>query len=192
MSGPLSELESRPLLGDILRGLEFMHSHSYVHRDIKMCNIMMRDRAGPAVIIDFGFASQVSKDVKPKTIAGTPGYLAPELFRKRMWDLRPADIFSLACLAHNLVSNVPIFDGKNVKEVLELNRFGLPVLRNLRNLRLEITYEFVRLLKDMLNPDVQQRPTARSALESKWFRLEASALMRYELCEGDCKWLRRL
>ena len=101
----------------------------------------------------------------------------------------PADIFSLACLAHNLVSNVPMFDGKNVKEVLELNRFGLPVLRNLD---LEITYEFVRLLKDMLNPDVQQRRTARSALESKWFRLEASALMRYELCEGDCKWLRRL
>ena len=89
MSGPLSELESRPLLRDILRGLEFMHSHSYAHRDIKMCNIMMRDRAGPAVIIDFGFASQVSKDVKPKTIAGTPGYLAPELFRKAHWDLRP-------------------------------------------------------------------------------------------------------
>ena len=89
MSGPLSELESRPLLGDILRGLDFMHSHSYAHRDIKMCNIMMRDRAGPAVIIDYGFASKVSKDVKPKTIAGTPGYLAPELFRKAHWDLRP-------------------------------------------------------------------------------------------------------
>jgi serine/threonine protein kinase len=130
-NGPFSELESRPIMTDLLRALKFIHSRSHAHRDVKMCNVMMKSQAGPAVLIDYGFTSVVGENSSIKTIAGTPGYLAPELFRRAGWDRRPSDIYSFACVAHNLVSKVPVFHGKNAAEVLELNRYGMAVLVNL-------------------------------------------------------------
>ena len=94
--GPLSELVLRPILKDILRAIRFLHAKCFAHRDVKTANVMLRTPAGPACLIDFGFAVRVEETVKIQTLAGTAGYLAPELFGSPKWDRRQADMFSFA------------------------------------------------------------------------------------------------
>lgn len=35
--------EARKIIADILRGLEFIHGHGFVHRDIKLENILVKN-----------------------------------------------------------------------------------------------------------------------------------------------------
>lgn len=60
----------------VLSGLECMHSHNILYRDMKPENMML-DADGYIKIIDFGFAKEVAD--RTYTLCGTPEYLAPEL-----------------------------------------------------------------------------------------------------------------
>lgn len=51
----LKEFTAKLYLGQICRAVEFMHSKSLVHRDIKLENVVLADRLGSvAQLIDFG------------------------------------------------------------------------------------------------------------------------------------------
>eukprot|EP01062_Namystynia_karyoxenos_P069692 TRINITY_DN65167_c0_g1_i1.p1 TRINITY_DN65167_c0_g1~~TRINITY_DN65167_c0_g1_i1.p1 ORF type:complete len:1123 (+),score=227.32 TRINITY_DN65167_c0_g1_i1:64-3432(+) len=68
------------LVGDTVRGLQFIHSNNIVHRDLKPANILVTVE-GQARIADFGASSQlraagVAGD--RENVAGTPLYMAPE------------------------------------------------------------------------------------------------------------------
>lgn len=41
---------------DLLRGLQFLHSHQVVHRDLKLDNLLL-DESGRLIISDFGKAA---------------------------------------------------------------------------------------------------------------------------------------
>ena len=58
-----------------------MHSNGFVHRDLKLENIMMESNENLQIkLVDFGFAEEINeKELLSK--AGTPGFLAPEIFR---------------------------------------------------------------------------------------------------------------
>ncbi len=40
-SGPMTPSEALPFIGDIAAGLAALHSHGYIHRDLKSSNIML-------------------------------------------------------------------------------------------------------------------------------------------------------
>lgn len=58
-----------------------MHSNGFVHRDLKLENIMMETKDSMHIkLVDFGFAEKINeKELLSK--AGTPGFLAPEIFK---------------------------------------------------------------------------------------------------------------
>ncbi len=72
---PSSHAQAVRLFHQIALGLAHMHSHGFVHADIKPSNILVTDD-DKVKIIDLGQGCQTGT-VK-KRIQGTPGYMAPE------------------------------------------------------------------------------------------------------------------
>ncbi len=78
-SGPLDGGELLALAAGLRDALQAVHRAGVVHRDLKPSNVVMTPD-GP-VLIDFGLAQGESDPRLTSTgmVAGTPGYLAPEL-----------------------------------------------------------------------------------------------------------------
>jgi serine/threonine-protein kinase len=67
------------ILGQVLDGLEYLHRHNFVHRDVKPANILIDDD-DRAVLVDLGIVfDQRRPGLTPADfVAGTPSYMAPE------------------------------------------------------------------------------------------------------------------
>lgn len=72
----------RSLFEEILRGLRIVHQHKMLHLDIKPANIFITND-DKAVLIDFGAAREVlSKEGNFIRPMYTPGFAAPEMYRR--------------------------------------------------------------------------------------------------------------
>lgn len=82
-----------------------LHSHGVIHRDLKPENILLTEMGGIKVI-DFGIAQLLSEEdriTEKKRIIGTPVYMSPEQRENPLSVSFPADIYSLAIIAYELV-----------------------------------------------------------------------------------------
>ncbi len=72
----------RSLFEEVLRGLRVVHQHKMLHLDIKPGNILVTDD-DRAVLLDFGAARNVlHQDGKFLQPMFTPGFSAPEMYRR--------------------------------------------------------------------------------------------------------------
>ncbi len=102
--GTMSDGEVRQLLVNLLPVLDFIHSQGIVHRDIKPDNIILRDRDGLTVPIDFGavretMGTMMSSSGNPTSsiIIGTPGFMSSEQAAGR--PIYSSDLYSLGLTA---------------------------------------------------------------------------------------------
>jgi serine/threonine protein kinase len=71
------------------------------HRDLKLENILL-NKGTDIKLIDFGFSDSILKDLK--SLKGTFGYMAPEVYYKKPFKGAPTDIFSLGVILFQMVS----------------------------------------------------------------------------------------
>ena len=93
---------------DVARALDYAHSRSVVHRDVKPGNIIL-DRQGNVWITDFGLASLPANESLTDTgdIFGTLRYMAPERFEGQ--GDRRIDIYALGLTLYELLTHQPAF-----------------------------------------------------------------------------------
>lgn len=95
------------LAADLMRGLAAIHMAGVVHRDIKPSNVFLAG-SGEAVIGDFGIAIEGARTQDAGQVAGTPSFMAPEL-----WDGAPAgpaaDLYAAGATIHQLWQGHPPF-----------------------------------------------------------------------------------
>ncbi|XP_028832147.1 mitogen-activated protein kinase kinase kinase kinase 2-like [Denticeps clupeoides] len=75
-TGPLTEQEIAYVTTECLQGLHNMHLRGYMHRDIKLKNILLTD-AGEVKICDFGLVEKMEN--KTHEVVGTVMIRAPEV-----------------------------------------------------------------------------------------------------------------
>jgi serine/threonine protein kinase len=104
------------VLGQLAYAVHHAHSRGVLHRDLKPDNlILLEDET--LKVLDFGIAKIVSLDnVESVAVStgnqvwGSPRYMAPERVRGVGKDPR-SDIYSIGCIAFELVVGVPPFLG---------------------------------------------------------------------------------
>jgi serine/threonine protein kinase len=83
------------LIEHVVLGLHYMHSHGWIHFDIKTENILV-DENYQARLTDFGFIEEANKKIVSPVHRGTVICMAPELFEEGIFEnCLPADIYSL-------------------------------------------------------------------------------------------------
>jgi len=116
-------------LRGIAAGLDHAHGLGIVHRDVKPANVLLEKDNTP-VIADFGLAKLLQgTSLKSMTgvTTGTPAYMAPEQVTGSHAG-PPADRYSLATIAYEMLTGVIPFDGEGLMEVLyaQVHRDPLP------------------------------------------------------------------
>ena len=97
----LTAAEWRPRFEQLLDGLEHVHDHDYLHRDLKPGNIIVRDTNGAPVLIDFGSARFATGE-KVHTQVFTAEYAPLEQHGKGR-QTPAADLYALAAVSYRVL-----------------------------------------------------------------------------------------
>ena len=139
---------------DLCQALTAVHDAGLLHCDVKAQNVM-RDDAGRVVLMDFGTGrdGQVWQS-DTMGIAGTPLYLAPELFQ----GARPhagSEIYSLAVLLFHLLTREFPYPGASADDVRAAQARGRPA--RLRDHRQDLPALLERTIERGLAIDPRER-----------------------------------
>jgi tRNA A-37 threonylcarbamoyl transferase component Bud32 len=105
------------------QALAFMHARNVVHRDVKSHNVLLSPHL-EAKLCDFGLARMKSELMTgAMQFAGTPQYMAPELFRQQKYNEK-VDVWAFGVLLwETMVKDIP-FANLDVPEIRELVTSG--------------------------------------------------------------------
>jgi serine/threonine protein kinase len=112
---PLPEKDALKLASLICEGLQYMHDHGIIHRDIKPQNVMICCD-GTIRILDFGIARAAGSPRLTRgedtSSMGTPDYMAPEQVKGKRSDKR-TDIYNLGAVLYEMLTGATPFQDEN-------------------------------------------------------------------------------
>lgn len=114
----LSTRQMLQLCIKLAEGLDFLHQHSIVHRDIKPGNFLFSRDGKQVKIVDFGLSKVTSGwlSMFTKERGGTRLYASPEQLQKKNLDAR-SDIFSFGITMYELFTGRHPCTGKDSREI---------------------------------------------------------------------------
>jgi serine/threonine-protein kinase len=130
--GPLPLREALRITEEVAEALAYAHAMGIVHRDIKPENILFAgyesDAARPsgrwhALLADFGIARACCGDdgeaiTQVGLVVGTPEYMSPEQASGEPEIDGRSDIYSLACVAYEMLAGEPPFHGPSARATM--------------------------------------------------------------------------
>lgn len=185
---PYVDKEAKEYFKGLASGLNYIHGQNIVHRDIKLENFLLSAENVP-MLTDWGFAARakvpsnvVLTEQLRRTICGTAGYMAAELFPTTMmaalgtggsnsktklqdwhYDAKAVDVFAMG---------VSLFEMFNLRKP-----FGETITKSVvkkiaahdvhyHNHKVENACK--NLIRDMLHIEPKKRPKAEELLKHRW------------------------
>jgi serine/threonine-protein kinase len=151
--------KAHTILKQAATALAFMNAKGWVHKDVKLDNILANS-VGDVRLIDFALSERILTGLakifrrKSKPM-GTRSYMSPEQIRGLVLDGR-ADVYSFGCSAYELVTGRPPFRGLSAHDLLTKHIAEKPLSPRFHNP--EVTEEFADLVLRMLNKKKEERP----------------------------------
>lgn len=189
--GNYYEADAADLVRTIMKAVEYIHRAGIVHRDLKPENLIFRTKAEDAevMIADFGL-SRIMDDstfTLLTEVCGTPGYMAPEIFKKSestcyrhvleakrsrqpfspVGHSKPVDVWAMGVITYFLLCGYTPFDRENQQEeaaAICRGDYKFEPEEYWQNVS-ETAKSFVRAC---LTIDQHKRPTASEALKHPW------------------------
>ena len=158
-AGCLSVNETVALGRQVAAALEDLHAKGLVHRDVKPGNILVTT-SGTVKLCDMGLVRSTMRGgtiTETEMVVGTPAYMAPE--QALAGDLTAAsDVYALGLtLFQCLTGEVPLQEDTAIATLMLRQRSKPPKLRKLQP---DCPTWLDRLIRRMLDPRAEERPTA--------------------------------
>lgn len=126
-AGSLEKLRRQPpppgralrLCAEAARGIEVMHRHNIIHRDITPGNILLAysNQGQRVMLADLGVAKSLTERQEGTMTAGTPAFMAYEQATGGWLDQR-VDIYSMAAVTYSLLTGHAPFPIKTLNDLL--------------------------------------------------------------------------
>jgi len=175
----LSENQLCVIFYQVFSGLIYLHENNILHGDLKPENILIssveknleiNEEYAWIKIIDFGTAKIFHKTINKKDdIVGTLYFISPEVFSYNYdkYDEK-SDIWSIGVILYKALTKKYPFIGKNENEtiyyIIEKD------YDDKNEMLLNYSEELQDLVKKLLMKDPNKRPSAKEALNHKWFK----------------------
>ena len=151
---------AKKLFKQICLSVGYLHENNIVHRDLKPENLLLTE-TNNVKLIDFGLCSTEAD--KPMTNrCGSAVYISPEALTQQQYMGQPADVWAMGVILYALVDgSLPwnYDDPQKMYEQITTGDFAPPK---------ELTEECYDLIKQIFNPDPDQRITIPQILVHPW------------------------
>ena len=170
MKKNLPECFVRNIARQICSALEYLHSHSIVHRDLKLENIMfefpkdeesfdnIENVKGKVKIIDFGFSRISNKEEMMSSVFGTPVTMSPQILESiytgklSKYDYK-TDIWSLGIIIYELLFGFLPFKSDSLKILMDSLEIGNYFI----NIKQNVSKEFVEFIQGLIQYEPKNR-----------------------------------
>ena len=116
--GPLQPVLAARLVRQVALALHEAHRTGLIHRDVKPANVLLTS-FGHAKLADFGLAQRLL-GLNSRRLAGTPSFMAPELFKGSPASPQ-SDLYAVGVMLYYLVSGLLPFAAASVKAIIHLH-----------------------------------------------------------------------
>jgi cyclin-dependent kinase len=182
-------------LYQLLKGIEYIHKHKVLHRDLKPQNLLV-SKEGIIKIADFGLARGYGIPVKNYTHeVVTLWYRPPDVLLGNKTYGTTVDIWSIGCIFAEMVTGKPLFMGKSesdqLKKIFKIrgtptdnyasslrdlpqwgvneNVFEVNPEENIKNFVQNLDAEGIDLLLKCIQLEPEKRISAEEALKHPFF-----------------------
>ncbi|MCC9600303.1 serine/threonine-protein kinase [Stieleria sp. JC731] len=131
---PWNPMLSAKLTKSLAEAMQSAHDRGIIHRDLKPANVMLPKsvsnesdesdswlKQATPKITDFGLAKRLGDHelTQPGTVAGTPGFMAPEQALPTKGGVGiAADVYSIGAILYNLITGRPPFEADTAIQIL--------------------------------------------------------------------------
>jgi len=167
------------ITAEVADALSYAHSHDIIHRDIKPENILLA--RGHARVADFGIARVLTSPTAETQTAtgvavGTPAYMSPEQVNGA-WQLDArTDVYSLACVAYEMLAGASPFIGPTPQAILA--RKCVEPVPSLRSRRSTVPDRVERVIMRALATAPADRYTSAAEMASALRRAYSEAVVQ--------------
>lgn len=161
----------------IVSGMEYLHSHGIIYRDLKPENLLL-SADGNIIMTDFGLSKEglQASDARTATFCGTPEYLAPEVIKGEDYT-KAIDWWSVGTLIYEMMTGLPPFyteDEENMYHKIMTADLVIPAF---------FSSEVSDIIRQFLRRDPKDRLQDPERIKAHaWFRdIDWDKLVRLEI-----------
>lgn len=166
------ELTAARCISHVLQAIEYLHSNSIVHLDVKLENILYSIKTDTYKLTDFGISRIIDEETRESNpdgyihgVQGTCSYMAPEIIRQPSQYTDSVDIFALGVVLYMLLTGIsPWKNEDDIEASIILYDVDWDSLNNM-----PVSAEAVDITKLLMKPS-SKRILPKDAKNHSWFK----------------------